>query len=63
MRRFVPLPDGISDYPQILTELHKIGFDGPAIFMPFYNEKEPDLLEKNLARELAYFKALEGKIR
>ncbi len=60
--RFVPLPEGISDYPQILTELHKIGFDGPAVFMPFYNENEPDLLEKNLARELAYFKELESKI-
>ena len=63
VRRFVPLPDGVSDYPQILTELQKIGFSGPAVFMPFYNEKEPDLLEKNLARELAYFKELEGKIR
>lgn len=62
VRRFVPLPDGISDYPQILTELHKIGFDGPAVFMPFYNENEPELLEKNLARELAYFKELESKI-
>lgn len=62
VRRFVPLPEGISDYPQILTELCKIGFRGPAVFMPFYNEKEPELLEKNLARELAYFKELESKI-
>ena len=61
--RFVPLPDGVSDYPQILRELHKIDFDGPAVFMPFYNEKELDLLEKNLVRELAYFKELEGKIQ
>ena len=61
-RRFVPLPEGISDYPQILSELKKINFEGPAVFMPFYNETNLPLLEENLKKELAYFRKLEEKL-
>lgn len=62
VRKFVPLYEGISDYPQILSELKKINFAGPAVFMPFYNENDLPLLEENLKKEFAYFKALEEKI-
>ncbi len=62
VRKFVPLHEGISDYPQVLSELKKIGFDGPAVFMPFYNENALPLLEENLKKEIAYFKVLEEKI-
>ena len=62
VRRFVPLPDGISDYPMILKELQKINFDGPAIFMPFYNENDLPTLEENLKKELDYFKTLENNL-
>ena len=58
-RPFVPAFEGCSNYKEIFAELKKINFNGPAILMPFYNEKDYNELEKNLIKENAYFKTLE----
>lgn len=58
-RPFVPAFEGCSNYKEIFAELKKINFNGPAILMPFYNEKDYNELEKNLIKEIAYFKTLE----
>lgn len=58
-RSFVPAQEGIADYNLIMRELKGIGFDGPAVLMPFYHEQEPELLTEKLKAELAYLKACE----
>lgn len=58
-RAFAPAYEGMADFPLIFRQLHKIGFDGPAILMPFYHEQEPDRLLECLKKEIAYFKQVE----
>ena len=53
---FVPAYEGQSEYLQIFAELDKIGFDGPAILMPFYAADDYAALTDRLQREIAYFK-------
>ena len=60
-RPFAPAFEGCSDYKQVFTELKKVGFHGPAVLMPFYHEDNYELLERDLKKEIAYFKALEAE--
>lgn len=56
---FVPTFEGCSNYKLIFAELKKIGFNGPAILMPFYNEDNFAEMKENLIKEISYFKAME----
>ncbi|MBO5275360.1 MAG: sugar phosphate isomerase/epimerase [Clostridia bacterium] len=60
-RGFVPAQEGIADYNLIMRTLKEIDFDGPAVLMPFYNDREPDVLTEKLKDELAFFKACEKR--
>ncbi|MFA7204863.1 MAG: TIM barrel protein [Saccharofermentanales bacterium] len=60
-RGFAPAFEGISDYPLIFRNLKKINFNGPAILMPFYNEKNFGKLLENLKKEIKYFKDIESR--
>lgn len=62
-RAFVPAYEGMTDYPLLMRALKKIGFDGPAILMPFYHEKEYDRLLDCLKKEIAYLRHVECSIQ
>ncbi len=63
VRSFVPAYEGMADYPLIFRELNKVGFDGPAILMPFYHDGDYDRLLECLREEIAYFKRVESEAR
>ena len=62
-RAFAPAYEGMTDYPLLFRQLKKVGFDGPAILMPFYHEKEYDRLLDCLKKEIAYFRQVECSIQ
>ncbi|NLE12220.1 MAG: sugar phosphate isomerase/epimerase [Clostridiales bacterium] len=60
-RPFVPAYEGMADYRRIYSLLHAAGFASgesaiPSILMPFYHEKEPELLMRCLEKEIKYLK-------
>lgn len=62
VREFVPAYEGCTNYKKVFNELRNIGFQGPAILMPFYHEDNYPALEKELIKETAYFKKLEREV-
>jgi len=62
-RRFAPITEGLADYGLIVSELLKVGFDGPMVFMPFYEEKDTARLMKLLGEEVAYLRGIEKRKR
>ena len=58
-RMFAPAYEGAANYPLIYSELKKIGFNGPAVLMPFYYENEFEKLLDCLKKEIQYFKKIE----
>ena len=57
---FVPAYDGVADYRMVFAQLHKIGFDGPVILMPFYQTDNRNQLLDSLKKEIVYFKKCAG---
>ena len=55
-RRFVPATEGLADYDLILRELQGVGFDGPCVLMPFYEERTD--FDDALAGEVAYLRRI-----
>jgi len=58
-RIFVPSQDGEADFRFIYRCLKEVGFDGPSILMPFYEENNEKVLCEKLAGEVAYLKSCE----
>ena len=58
---FVPAFAGQSDYGQVFPVLREIGFDGPAVLMPFYHEDNLALLKQDFTKEIAYLKEQAAK--
>ncbi len=56
-RQFVPITQGLANYELIVEELLKVGFDGPMVFMPFY-EMEPKAFLAAVKEEVAYLRAI-----
>ena len=52
----------MADYKSIFPLLKGVGFSGPAILMPFYHENEPELLMRDLTKEIAYLKGAAGEL-
>ena len=59
----VPAYAGQTDYVEVFRLLYAVGFDGPAILMPFYEEFNLPALQRALTREIAYFKKCAAKAR
>lgn len=57
---FVPAYEGVVNYRTVFTQLHKIGFDGPVILMPFYHTASRNQMLDSLKKEIAYFKKCTG---
>ena len=55
-RAFVPAYKGIANYDLLFASLKKNNISVPGVLMPFYHGDEMVLLEKELEREVAYFK-------
>ncbi len=52
--RFVPVGEGMCDWPNTLKKLKAGGFGGHLTFMPFYPVESRDALRGRLAEEVAY---------
>lgn len=56
VKPFAPAFAGQTDYPTVFSVLHEIGFNGPAVLMPFYNEDNLTRLKQDFTKEIAYLK-------
>ncbi len=50
------LDQGITNWYELVRSLDAIDFDGTFVWMPFYNEGEPDVMIEKLAGEVAYLR-------
>lgn len=57
-RPWVPCGEGTTDWKAVFTALSQIDFDGIAVFMPFYDERDPVAQRIRLKKEVAYIRAL-----
>lgn len=61
-RPFAPAFEGCSDYNTVFTELKKIDFKGPGIFMPMYHENDFARMDQDFKKEIKYFYDLEKEM-
>ena len=53
-REWAPCDEGVTNWLKLARALKAIDFAGTFNWQPFYNEKEPDVLQAKLKREVAY---------
>lgn len=56
-RHFMPAFAGRTNFVELYGLLKKVGFSGPNVLMPFYNDTNLPLLTENLQKELDYLKS------
>ncbi len=56
-RDWVPCDEGVTDWHDFARALAGIDFEGTFVFMPFYDEDDPDAQARALKREVAYVRA------
>jgi len=59
---FVPCYEGQANWYDIYSELRRIGFDGPMILMPFYNQDNFQKLYTRFLREIEYLRQIERQV-
>lgn len=57
-RRWVPIDEGEADIPALIDACHVQQIDVPFIFLPFYHQNNPKLLQNCLKREVALLRQL-----
>lgn len=58
---FLPAYEGQANFRKMYSLLKKEGFSGPSLLMPFYDEKDFDILFAKAKKELAYLKRMEAE--
>lgn len=61
-RQWAPLDEGVIDWHEFIEVLTRIRWQGTFVFMPFYNEREPDELTRTLKREVAYLRQITATV-
>lgn len=54
--QWTTLDEGVTDWYDLVRALHRAGFDGHFVFMPFYDEGNPDEMTRKLKRDVAYLR-------
>ncbi|MGC4044052.1 MAG: TIM barrel protein [Armatimonas sp.] len=57
-RPWIPCSEGITDWPAVFFALSNINFDGIAVFMPFYDDKDPAAQRLKLKKEVAFIRSI-----
>jgi len=57
-RTFAPISEGVTNWQRVMEALATFDFDGPFVFMPFYDEQDDALRTKKLKQEVAYLRKL-----
>ena len=55
-RDWAPIYEGVTNRHDLVRALAAIGFSGTFVFMPFYDENDPETMTKKLKREVAYLR-------
>lgn len=57
-RHCVPIYEGVTNWQEVMKALEAIGFRGTLVFMPFYDENEPEEMTRKLRREVEYLRKI-----
>ena len=55
-RDWAPCDEGVTNWAKLARALKAADFGGTFNWQPFYNEKEPEVLQRKLKREVAYIR-------
>jgi sugar phosphate isomerase/epimerase len=55
-REWVPADEGVTDWHALVRALGAVDFTGTFVWMPFYDENDPDEMTGKLKREVAYLR-------
>ncbi len=61
-RSWTTLDEGETDWHEMLGRLHEADFSGTFVFMPFYNQDDPDEMTRKLKGEVAYLRKAIGAV-
>ena len=53
---WVPCGQGTVDWPEVARAVKAVDFDGTFVFMPFYNDDDPDTMKARLKDEVAFLR-------
>jgi sugar phosphate isomerase/epimerase len=53
---WAPLDEGVTNWHDVVAALKTIEFSGTLVWMPFYDEKDPQEMTRKLRREVAYLR-------
>lgn len=57
-RPWVPCGEGTTDWQAVFSALSAINYNGIAVFMPFYDEKDPAAQRVKLKKEVTYIRSM-----
>jgi len=55
-RAWATLEEGETNWHDLVRALHAADFDGHLVFMPFYDQDDPDAMTRKLKRDVAYLR-------
>jgi hypothetical protein len=61
-RIWAPLDEGITNWHEVVSALDAIDFKGTFVFMPFYDENDPEAMTQKLKREVAYLRGVVAQV-
>ena len=54
--QWAPLDEGVTNWYDLVRRLHKADFEGHFVWMPFYDQDDPEQMTRKLKREVAYLR-------
>lgn len=57
-REWAPVYEGIVNWQEVVTQLRSINFQGPMVFMPFYDEDDFEAQTDKFQREVGYLRGI-----
>lgn len=61
-RNWAPIYEGVTNWHDLVRALKAVDFIGTMVFMPFYDESNPDAMTAKLKREVAYLRAILAQV-
>ena len=61
-RSWCPIYEGVTDWREVVSALNEVDFAGTFVFMPFYDENDPEAMTGKLRREVAYLRGIVSEV-